>query len=48
VRLLVSAHTLPRRVPQYGFCCVYVVFISQNTANFIPDYGWYEPYEHNV
>jgi proton-coupled amino acid transporter len=26
---------------QYGFCCVYVVFISQNTANFIPDYGWY-------
>jgi len=26
---------------QYGFCCVYVVFISQNTANFLPDSGWY-------
>lgn len=26
---------------QYGFCCVYVVFLSQNTANFIPNYGWY-------
>lgn len=26
---------------QYGFCCVYVVFVSQNTANFLPDWGWF-------
>jgi len=28
---------------QYGFTCVYVVFLSQNTENFVPDdiHGWW-------